>query len=112
MATSTSVSSALTDVPTILQPYITGAGGVLPTAQKITGQSYDQMYGDALKQAGLAGSGRVASLSPMQTQVGDALKTMTLPGQFGEGTASVNQGLASLGQATDAYGNISDVNAQ
>lgn len=112
MATSTSVSSALTDVPAVLKPYITETGGVLPTAQKITGQSYDEMYGNALKQAGLAGAGRVASLSPMQTQVGNQLSTMTTPGQFAQGTNAVNAGLGSLGQATNAYGNIGDVNAQ
>jgi hypothetical protein len=102
MATNTSVSSALTDVPTILQPYITGAGGVLPTAQGITSQSYDQMYGNALKAAGLAGSGRVASLSPMQTQLGADLKGMTLPEQFGQGTAAANAGIGTLQGMTDA----------
>ena len=96
MPTQTNVSSALTDVPTILQPYITGAGGVLPTAQKITGQSYDELYGNALKTAGLAGAGRVASLSPMQTQVGADLATMKLPGQFGAGTSAVTSGLSTL----------------
>jgi hypothetical protein len=102
MPTQTSVSSALTDVPTILQPYITGAGGVLPTAQKITGQSYDEMYGNALNKAGLAGSGRVASLSPMQTQLGTDLKGMTLPGQYATGTNAVNSGLSTLQGMTDA----------
>jgi len=102
MPTQTSVSSALTDVPTILQPYITGAGGVLPTAQKITGQTYEQMYGDPLKAAGLAGAGRVASLSPMQTQVGETLKNMTLPGQFGAGTNAVQSGIGTLAGMTDA----------
>ena len=122
MATSTSVTSALTDVPTILQPYITGAGGVLPTAQGITAQSYDQMYGNALKAAGLAGSGRVASLSPMQTQLGTDLKGMVLPGQFGQGTAAANAGIGTLQGMTDpnqtqAYmspyiQNVMDVNKQ
>ena len=101
MATSTNVSSALTDVPTILQPYITGAGGVLPTAQKITGQSYDEMYGNALKTAGLAGAGRVASLSPMQTQVGTDLAAMKLPGQYATGTNAVTSGLGTLAGLTD-----------
>lgn len=122
MPTSTSVSSALTDVPTILQPYITGAGGVLPTAQTITGQSYDQMYGNALNQAGLAGAGRVASLSPMQNQVGTALKGMTTPDQFSQGTNAVNAGIGTLQGMTDpsqtqAYMNpyitdVMDVNKQ
>jgi hypothetical protein len=122
MATTTSVTSALTDVPTILQPYITGAGGVLPTAQGITGQSYDQMYGNALKAAGLAGSGRVASLSPMQNQVGTALQNMTLPGQFATGTNAVQSGIGTLQGMTDAgqtqafmspyIQNVMDVNKQ
>jgi hypothetical protein len=101
MPTSTSVSSALTDVPEILKPYITDTGGVLPTAQKIMGQSYDQMYGNALNQAGLAGAGRVASLSPMQTQVGNTLKNMTLPGQYGEATNAVQSGIGTLQGMTD-----------
>jgi 23S rRNA A2030 N6-methylase RlmJ len=122
MPTQTSVSSALTDVPTILQPYITGAGGVLPTAQKITGQTYEQMYGDPLKAAGLAGAGRIASLSPMQTQVGTDLAAMKLPGQYGDGTNAVNAGIGTLQGLTDAnqtkaymspYAqNVMDVNKQ
>ena len=112
MATSTSVQSALTDVPTILQPYITGTGGVLPTAQNITGQTYDQMYGTALQQAGLAGAGRVASLSPMQQQVGTSLQNMGLPGEFGQATTALNQGLGSLSQAQNAYSNIGDITNQ
>jgi hypothetical protein len=112
MPTSTNVSSALTDVPDILKPYITGSGGVLPTAQKLMGQSYDEMYGNALTKANLAGSGRVASLSPMQQQVGTTLQNMTAPGQFGQGTGAVTSGLGSLGQAQNAFGNIADVNNQ
>jgi hypothetical protein len=110
MATSTSVSSALTDVPEILKPYITDKGGVLPTAQAITGQSYDQMYGNALNKAGLAGAGRVASLSPMQQDVGAALQNMKAPEQFGQGTTAVNQGLSALQQASNAYGGVDNVN--
>jgi len=102
MPTSTSVSSALTDVPSILQPYLTAPGGVLPTAQTITAKGYDEMYGNALKQAGLAGAGRIASLSPMQTQVGEQLKNMTLPGQYGQATSAVQSGLGTLAGLTDA----------
>jgi hypothetical protein len=101
MPTSTSVSSALTDVPDILKPYLTDTGGVLPTAQKIMGQSYQQMYGDPLEKAGLAGAGRVASLSPMQTQLGTDLKAMTLPGQYGTGTTAVQSGINTLQGLTD-----------
>jgi hypothetical protein len=104
MATSTSVSSALTDVPDILKPYLTGPGGVLPTAQSIMGQNYDQMYGNALNQAGLAGSGRVASLSPMQTQIGNTLRNMQVPGQFATGTSYVDQGMGNVRSGTGAVG--------
>lgn len=110
MPTQTSVSSALVDVPEILKPYITGEGGILPSAKAITGQGYDQMYGTALQNAGLAGAGRVASLSPMQKQVGSALQNMTVPDQFSQGTGAVTSGLGSLGQAQNAYGNVSNVN--
>jgi hypothetical protein len=122
MATSTSVSSSLTDVPKILQPYITDEGGVLPTAQKITGQTYEERYGNALDKAGLSGSGRVAALSPMQTQVGDTLKTMTTPDQFAQGTNAVNAGIGTLQGMTDPsqiqsymnpyIQNVMDVNKQ
>lgn len=102
MATTTSVSSALTDVPSILQPYVTGAGGILPTAQKILSQDYATTYGDPLKAAGLAGSQRVASLAPMQQQIGAELGGMATPGQFGTGTDAASLGLGALGSMTDA----------
>jgi hypothetical protein len=55
------------------------------------------MYGDPLKAAGLAGSGRVAGLSPMQTQIGTELSGMQTPGQFGLGTGATAMGLGALG---------------
>lgn len=111
MATSTSVSSALTDVPAVLKPYLTDAGGILPAAQKLLAQDYGTTYGTPLEQAGLAGSGRIAGLSPMQTQVGNQLQGMQVPGQFDQGTAAVQSGLGALGQSADAFGNIANVNA-
>jgi hypothetical protein len=101
MATSTSVSSALTDVPAILQPYITAPGGILPTAQKILAQDYKTTYGDPLSAAGLAGSQRVAGLSPMQQQVGAEIGKMGTLGQFGAGTTAVQSGLGTLAGMTD-----------
>jgi hypothetical protein len=101
MATSTSVSSALTDVPAILQPYITAPGGILPTAQKILAQDYGTTYGNPLTAAGLAGSQRVASVSPMQQQIGTELGGMGTPGQFGAGTTAANAGLGALQGMTD-----------
>jgi hypothetical protein len=101
MPVSTSISTALTDVPAVLQPYITGAGGVLPTAQKLLTKGYDETYGNALAAANLAGSQRVAGLSPMQTQIGTELTGMKTPGQFGAGTESVNYGIGTLKGMTD-----------
>jgi hypothetical protein len=120
MATNTSISTQLTDVPEILRPYITGAGGVLPTAQTLLSKDYNAMYGDPLKAAGLAGSGRVAGLSPMQQQIGTELGTMNTPSQFNMGTGSAAMGLGALGsmlspQQTQMYmspyqQNVIDVN--
>ena len=97
MATSTSISTSLTDVPEVLRPYITGTGGILPTAQTLLTKGYNETYGDPLKAAGLAGSGRVASLSPMQQQIGTELGGMATPSQFGLGTGSAALGLGALG---------------
>ena len=97
MATNTSISTSLTDVPEVLRPYITGAGGVLPTAQTLLTKDYNTTYGDPLQAAGLAGSGRVACLSPMQQQIGKALGGMQTPGQFNLGTGSAAMGLGALG---------------
>lgn len=97
MATSTSVSTALTDVPEILKPYLTNTGGVFPTAQTLLAKDYATTYGTPLQQAGLAGSGRVASLSPMQQQIGTELSGMATPSQFTQGTGAAQLGLGALG---------------
>jgi hypothetical protein len=106
MATSTSIQTALTDVPEVLRPYITGAGGVLPTAQTLLSKDYATTYGDPLKAAGLAGSGRVASLSPMQQQVGTQLETMGTPTQFGSGTGAAQLGVGSTALGLGALGSM------
>jgi hypothetical protein len=97
MATSTVSTSALTDVPATLKPYVTDTGGILPSAQKLLAQDYATTYGNPLQAAGLAGAGRVASLSPMQAQVGTQLQGMTTPGQFNLGTGATAMGLGALG---------------
>jgi hypothetical protein len=122
MATNTSISTSLTDVPEVLRPYITGSGGVLPTAQTLLTKDYNTMYGDPLKAAGLAGSGRVAGLSPMQQQIGTELGSMATPSQFNLGTGAGAMGLGALGsmlspQQTAMYmspyqQNVIDVNKQ
>jgi hypothetical protein len=111
MATNTSISTSLTDVPAVLKPYITDAGGILPSAQKLLTQDYATTYGNPLAAAGLAGSGRIAGLSPMQQQIGTQLQGMTTPNQFAQGNTAVQSGLGALGQSGNMYGNIGNVNA-
>jgi hypothetical protein len=108
MATSTSIQTALTDVPEVLRPYITGPGGVLPTAQTLLSKDYATTYGDPLKAAGLAGSGRVAGLSPMQQQIGTQLGQMTTPTQFGSGTGAAQLGVGSTALGLGALGSMLD----
>jgi len=106
MATSTSIQTSLTDIPEVLRPYITGAGGVLPTAQTLLSKDYQTTYGAPLEQAGLAGSGRVAGLSPMQQQVGQQLGTMATPTQFGAGTGAAQLGVGSTALGLGALGSM------
>lgn len=101
MPTTTSISTALTDVPEILRPYITGAGGVLPTAQQLLTKDYATTYGDPLAKAGLAGSGRVAGISPMQEQIAKQLQGMSTPSQFAMGTGATAMGLGALNSMID-----------
>jgi hypothetical protein len=108
MATTTSIQTALTDVPEVLRPYITGAGGVLPTAQTLLSKDYATTYGTPLQQAGLAGSGRVASLSPMQQQVGTQLGAMGTPTQFATGTGAAQLGVGSTALGLGALGSMLD----
>ena len=106
MPTSTSISTALTDVPEVLRPYITGPGGVLPTAQTLLSKDYATTYGTPLEQAGLAGAGRVAGLAPMQQQVGQQLGAMTTPTQFGAGTSAAQLGVGSTALGLGALGSL------
>jgi len=122
MPTNTQVSTSLTDVPAVLRPYLTDKGGILPEAQKLVGKDYAATYGDALKNANLAGSQRVAGLSPMQTSVGTELGGMRTPTEFDQGSGSVNYGINTLKGMTDAdqtkaymspyIQNVLDVNKQ
>jgi hypothetical protein len=101
MPVTTSVSSALTDVPAILRPYLTDKGGILPAAQTFLGKSYAENYGNELAKANLAGSQRVAGMSPMQAKVGTELANMGTPNQFAAGTNAVNYGIGTLQGMTD-----------
>ena len=111
MATNTSISTTLTDVPPTLKPYLTDAGGILPSAQKLLTQDYATTYGNPLAAAGLSGSGRIAGMSPMQQQIGTALQGMTSPTQYAQGTQATQAGIGALNQSANMYGNISGVGA-
>lgn len=101
MPVSTTTVSGQQTIPPELMPYFNaaeskpGAGdqGILPRSRELTTRNYDTVYGNALNTAGLAGGSRIASLSPMQQQVGSQLQSLKL-----------DQG---YGRASDIYGGMS-----
>jgi len=105
MATTTSTITG--EIPPILEPYYTtgaaGQPGLIEQAFKQYGKPYAETMAP-LVQYGLAGSGRVAGMSPFQEQVGTQLAAMGTPSQFG--TA------AGYGQAaSNVFGAMSGVQA-
>ena len=105
------------EIPAVLEPYFVGKDyvpatattpasgirGLLGQAQEVYARPYSEVY-DPLIKAGLVGSGRVAALSPFQTQVGTELAGMGTPSQFGAATG--------YGQtAADIFGTLSGVQA-
>ena len=109
MATSTSIQTSLTDVPEVLRPYITGAGGVLPTAQSFFSTPYAERYKTPLTAAELYGSSRVAGLSPFQTKLETGLNTLNTagtPAQFGAGTGATQLGVGSTALGLGALGSM------
>jgi hypothetical protein len=111
MPVSTSLSTSLSDVPAVFKPYITDPGGALPIAQQFLSRGYDANYLNPLQQAGLAGSGRVAGLAPMQQQIGAELGGMRTPGQYAMGSQAAQAGIGALGQAGSLFNNVGQVNA-
>ena len=115
----TTVSTAQTTTPAILEPYFTGvgqtgtgvAGGLLPAAQNLFSQSYQQRYGDVLDQSGLAGAGRIAGLSPNEVAAGQQISDLRQPTQFRQGQSAYQTGLGSLDAARTAYQGGPNVNA-
>jgi hypothetical protein len=115
MATTTTVASGTQSIPTVLEPYFTGDNqsyGLLPTAQSIFSRDYATAYGNALSSQGLEGAGRIAGMSPNEVQAGQQIANMQQPDQFQAGFGAYQQGLGSLGQATDAYNNVGSVSNQ
>lgn len=110
MATATTTVSGQQTIPTILEPYFTGAGtagkadfvpGLLPTAQSLFSRGYSTVY-QPVQDAGLLGAGRVAGLSPIQQDLGTQLKQMGTPSQFGTANQYANQASAGLGSLLNA----------
>ena len=101
-------SSTITgEIPEILEQYYTtgaaGQPGLIEQAFKYYGAPYSTTY-QPFVTSGLAGAGRVASMSPFQTQVGTELATMGTPTQFGTATG--------YGQtAADIFSTMSGVQA-
>jgi hypothetical protein len=102
MATQTTTVSGQQSIPAELLPYFTGTGkagepgyspGILPKGQELFSKDYQTTYAPLIG-AGLTGSGGVASLSPMQQQIGTELGQLGTPSQFNMGT----------GAAGSAYG--------
>lgn len=111
MATSTSINTALTDVPEVLRPYITGTGGVLPTAQTFFATPYTERYKTPLVAADLYGSSRVAGKSPFQQKLETgltSLETAGTPSQFAAGTTATGLGASSTALGLGALGSMTD----
>jgi hypothetical protein len=117
------------DVPEFLKPYYVGAPatgtpgqegyrpeikGIIDQAYQVYAPDYQTRYGAGLGAAGLEGKGRVAGLSPYQTQVGTELATMGTPSQFGlatqygKGAADVFGTLSGVQAPTVGIGSITD----
>lgn len=107
------------EIPEFLKPYYVGAPatgtvgepgykaaipGLIEQAYQVYAPDYQTRYGVGLGAAGLEGAGRVAGLSPYQTQVGTEISGMGTPSQFGLAT-QYGKG------AADIFGTLSGVQA-
>jgi hypothetical protein len=105
MATQTTTVSGQQSIPTELMPYFTGTGtagqagyipGLLPKAQEVFSKDYASTYAPMIS-AGLTGTGGIASLSPMQQQVGTEIGQMATPTQFNMGMGAAGSSYGILG---------------
>lgn len=105
MATTTTTVTGQQSIPTELMPYFTGTGtagqagyvpGLLPKAQEVYSKDYASTYAPLIS-SGLTGAGGVASLSPMQQQVGQQLNQLGSPVQFQAGLGAAGAGYNMLG---------------
>lgn len=101
MATSQVIQTS--QIPQAFETYYTsgaeGQKGLIPQAFSLYGQgtpaAFQKQYVDPLQAAGLYGAGRIAGMSPYQTQIGTELSQMTTPSQFAMGTGAVGSGYAA-----------------
>lgn len=105
MPSNTTTVSGQQTIPEILEPYFVGAGtqgqpgyvpGILPTAQGVFARDYATVF-QPLQAAGLLGTGRIAGLSPTQTNLGQQLNAMGVPSQFGTAAGYAGQAASGLG---------------
>ena len=105
MATQTTTVSGQQSIPTELMPYFTGSGtagaagyvpGLLPKGQEVFSKDYATTYAPLIG-AGLSGAGGIASLSPMQQQVGTQIGQMGTPSQFNMATGAAGSAYGILG---------------
>ena len=110
MSTTQTITTSA-EIPKILESFYAGEGKPGETGYKpgliergissiypggLSGQAaYQAQYAPVI-QAGLMGAGSVAGLSPFQTQVGQQLGGMGMPGQFGLATEAGQQSAAGL----------------
>jgi len=97
MATATTTVTG--DIPGILEPYYLGTDttkGLLPLATEAifpggrTGtEAYRETYAPVIE-AGLAGAGGVAGMSPFQQQLGQDLANLGMPGAYGKGVSAAD----------------------
>lgn len=105
MPVQTTTVSGQQTIPPELMPYFNaaeskpGAGdqGILPRSRELTTRNYDTVYGNALASANLAGGSRIASISPMQSQVGQQLQGLNLDEGFGR-ARNVYSGMTNANQ--------------
>ena len=102
MPQTTTVTSGTQSIPDELLPYFTDEGALLPQAQQVFGRDYASAYGNALNTMGLEGAGRIAGLSNTEVAAGQQIAGLQQPGQFGQATGAINQGLGTLGGMTNA----------
>ena len=93
------VTQVTSDIPQILEPYFLGdpdAGitGVLPKAQEVFAQGFDQVYGPGAQS--LMGLGSIAPMSDTQQELGRQIAGLQTPGAFTTAQQAQEAGIQGL----------------